>query len=258
MARTAVSFICICLSVCLLATVRAQSNSTANTITVSGYGNIQSLSDTASVSVQVSSTQDLASTARQNVSTTVSAIISALAKTQYNNTDGTYIRLGYQFQHSLQINIQNVTSQLLAGVIDVVVSQGSEISINSISFGLSSGIKNKLWLEGRNAAVADARGTAQLYAKALGVQLGRIATLQEVSGTDGSASYSQNAGAPLVATDAANSTAMTSAVSIGQQTVTIQVTAVYQLLPRGASAPAGAAAPAASQPSLTAGRRLRA
>jgi len=32
-------------------------------------------------------------------------------------------------------------------------------------FGLSSTVKGKMWLEGRNAAVADAKDTAQLYAQ---------------------------------------------------------------------------------------------
>lgn len=35
-----------------------------------------------------------------------------------------------------------------------------------VQFGLSPNVKNGLWLEARNAAVGDARGTAQLYAKA--------------------------------------------------------------------------------------------
>ncbi len=36
----------------------------------------------------------------------------------------------------------------------------------AVQFGLSPGIKDRLWLEARNAAVQDAKGTAQLYAKA--------------------------------------------------------------------------------------------
>ena len=53
---------------------------------------------------------------------------------------------------------------------------------------------------------------------------------------------------------AANGTSLAPTVSIGQQTVTIQVSAVYELLPPAPAAPAlaSAAAPAAS--AGTAGR----
>ena len=36
----------------------------------------------------------------------------------------------------------------------------------AVQFGLSPSVKNGLWLDARNAAVGDAKGTAQLYAKA--------------------------------------------------------------------------------------------
>ena len=67
----------------------------------------------------------------------------------------------------------------LGGALDAVVKSGAN-RINGIGFGFAE--PGPLRNEARGKAVADARATAQIYAEATGVRLGRILSISEFGG----------------------------------------------------------------------------
>jgi uncharacterized protein YggE len=86
--------------------------------------------------------------------------------------------VGYRATQSFTVVIRKADNA--GAVIDAVVSAGGDaVQINGISPFLSNGAAATE--KAREAAVADARARANSYAKYLGVSLGRVISLTEVS-----------------------------------------------------------------------------
>lgn len=86
--------------------------------------------------------------------------------------------IGYRATQSFTVVIRKADNA--GAVIDAVVSAGGDaVQINGISPFLSNGAAATE--KAREAAVADARSRANSYAKYLGVSLGRVISLTEVS-----------------------------------------------------------------------------
>jgi len=86
--------------------------------------------------------------------------------------------IGYRATQSFTVVIRKADNA--GAVIDAVVSAGGDaVQINGISPFLSNGAATTE--KAREAAVADARARANSYAKYLGVSLGRVISLTEVS-----------------------------------------------------------------------------
>eukprot|EP00884_Botryococcus_braunii_P006420 jgi/Botrbrau1/1577/Bobra.0185s0001.1 len=225
------------------------------TLTSKGYGIVTALSDTATVEVRVEAREKTAAGARNTASRSIQNITNSMVKdtgndnialtTTYVSVDPEFIydtntsqRIGisgYTFSNTLLIGIRNVTADVLAQVIDDVLSniENGQVSVNQISFGLSPATKARLWSEARNAAVQDAYYSAKLYADALGESLGGVASFQEQSANSGP-SYSDNLFDSKGGSSVSSYTG--APVSIGSQTISIEVETVYNLRPKAAAA----------------------
>jgi hypothetical protein len=82
--------------------------------------------------------------------------------------------IGYRVSNQVRIRVRDLPK--LGDVLDAVVQAGSN-EISGISFGLErrAGILN----EARTGAIADARSRAEFFARAAGVQLGKVLTISE-------------------------------------------------------------------------------
>ncbi|KAK9832800.1 hypothetical protein WJX81_002166 [Elliptochloris bilobata] len=167
----------------------------------------------ASLNQVVSALSQTANGAAGAISVTTDSI-SVSPATSFNSKTQTTMRLGYQMQQVLRVSIQNVTSQLLASVVDSVVKTG-DVSIGSINFGLQRGTVQRMTLEGRTRATADAAGTARLYAQALDAELGSVISLAELSVNTSPVGSTGGSEMPM-------DNNMARSASIGQQAVTLR------------------------------------
>lgn len=164
-------------------------------MTLSGTGEVTAVPDMALVSTGVIAE---AKTAREALSINNKAMTEVIAglKAQgiaEKDIQTSNFNVGPQYQHykdgrparirayrvSNQVNIVIRDLAKLGEVLDAVVSLGSN-SINGVQFSVSK--PEKLRDEARRLAVADARRKAELYAKAAGVTLGQIMSINESGG----------------------------------------------------------------------------
>jgi hypothetical protein len=100
---------------------------------------------------------------------------------QYANNsgnDGAPPRItGYQVSNQVDVTLDD--SRKLGAVIDALVGAGAN-QINSVSYGFRD--PAALQTKARIAAIADARAHAQTYAKAAGVTLGGVVSIDEGGG----------------------------------------------------------------------------
>lgn len=75
---------------------------------------------------------------------------------------------GYTYVNSLSIDIDNLTNDLLAQVLDTAVQTGGNaVSIDSVTFELSPLLADNLTIQAEASAVSDARNQAARYAKVI-------------------------------------------------------------------------------------------
>jgi uncharacterized protein YggE len=166
----------------------------ARTITVTGEGEVRGVPDQAQLSagvttVAVTANAALAENARKM--TSVFAALSRIGVPQremktsnfsvspqyppYNqNNAGPQKIVGYQVSNQVDVTLDDVKT--LGPALDALVAAGAN-QINAISFSIRD--PQPLLAAAREQAVADAIGRAQTYAKAAGVTLGPILTIQE-------------------------------------------------------------------------------
>lgn len=73
---------------------------------------------------------------------------------------------GYVYTNYLSISLDNVTGDLLSEVLDTAVSKGgNNLTISSVEFSLSPMLSYNKTVDARMQAAADAKSTAQQYAK---------------------------------------------------------------------------------------------
>lgn len=83
---------------------------------------------------------------------------------------------GYQVSNNVSVTIKNLDK--LGEILDQVVEMGSNAA-GGVSFSIAE--PKPLMMKAREAAIADARARAEVYAKAAGVSVGRILTISEAA-----------------------------------------------------------------------------
>jgi hypothetical protein len=160
---------------------------------VNGTGSAFAAPDVARIQIGV---QSRASTAQQAVadnSAKQAAVIDALKKkgvdakdiqtinfsvnAERRATSGGDTIIGYVASNMVRVTIRKIDQ--VGAILDAVVTAGAN-QIYGISFGLSD--PDSLMNEARNKAVANARAKAEGLAKAAGVKLGKVITINESFG----------------------------------------------------------------------------
>lgn len=202
-------------------------------MTVTGEGRVTAVPDMATVTLGVSSEAATAQAAMDQTSERVAALLSAL------QADGIAARdiqtsglslgpvwshprdgaeppriTGFSAQNTVTVRVRKVDE--LGGLLDAVISRGVN-TLHGVSFGLQDPEPRRD--EAREAAVADARRKAELYAGAAGVELGAIRSISEEMAMPGPQ--------PMYRMEAAM--AQSVPVAAGEAEVTAHVTIVWEL-----------------------------
>jgi uncharacterized protein YggE len=205
----------------------------ASTVTVQGYGSAEGQPNELTISLGV---QTQASTAAGALSTNSAKANALIAKLEADGvaeedlqTSGLTVQPVYtgpkQVITSYQV-MNNVTVTLYdlaeAGKIidDAASAAGNAIVVNSIAFSVKD--DTALLGQARAAAVRQAKGQAQVMAAAAGMSLGHLCSLVDNSSAPPPISFAS--GAP------GKATAPSTPVQPGEEQVTANVTAVYELV----------------------------
>ena len=205
------------------------------TLTVSGSGEAKGVPDQAQLSAGVTTTATTADSALAENSRKMNAVFDALRRLgvpdrdiqtsnfsvqpqypPYNqNAAGLQHIVGYQISNQVDVTLDDVKK--LGPSLDALVAAGAN-QINSVSFAIRD--TDSLMASAREAAVGDALKRAQTYAKAAGVTLGPIDSINE--GTP-----EQPAPLPRMALMAAKPQSTPTAA--GEQSVTANVSIVFEI-----------------------------
>lgn len=205
------------------------------TLTVSGQGEVKAVPDRADLSAGVTTTAATAKDALAANSRAMNAVFDTLKRAgipekdmqtsnfsvypQYQECkpDTTCPRqiVGYQVSNTVSVSVDMAKT---GAVLDALVSSGAN-DIGGVSFSIRD--PGSLMAEARAAAVKDAVARAETYAKAAGVKLGPILSIQEGEGEAPSPVY-----AKMVTV-----TAMRAAppMAAGEQTVSASVTITWTI-----------------------------
>jgi uncharacterized protein YggE len=171
-------------------------------IWVTGYGTKDVASDVGVVYLGVESKEDTVAAARQKAAEAMTAVLDAIkglgvaeddiVTTSFNIYPQTiWVEVtdslgrhsepritGYQVSNNVEVTVRNL--DILDDVIDTAADRGGDlIRVNSVSFTVSNPAQHGA--ETRQLAAADARAKGQLYAQAMGVNLGPLVFLTEIS-----------------------------------------------------------------------------
>jgi uncharacterized protein YggE len=202
-------------------------------ITISATGTTSVVPDAVRINATVSVLGTTSKSALNTASTTSSAVRSALSANKVATKDiatqsitvypeysypvsGTPTLSGYRATQSFDITIRNATTS--GAVVDAIIGSGGDnLQVNGVSpFVLDS---DKATENARTAAVKKAKAKAASYAKLLGVKLGRVIYLDEISTP---APY------PIYST-AAKADSVETVVDLGEQKVSVSVTVRWAL-----------------------------
>lgn len=223
------------ISIATLALMATSSEAAASRyITVKAQGTVQVTPDAVRISatasnIAASSKDALAATSKSSASIRAALksakidskdiatqSISVFPEYKYTNDGGSTL-VGYRATQSFSITVRMATSA--GAVVDSIIeAAGDSAQINSVSpFVLDS---TKSTEAARSVAVKNAKVRALSYAKLLGVKLGKINYLVEES--------APSSPTPIYAS--AKAEADTTIVDLGQQDVTVSITAQWTLL----------------------------
>ncbi|MGX1098848.1 SIMPL domain-containing protein [Amorphus sp. MBR-141] len=205
-------------------------------LTVTGQGEAHAAPDMATITVGAVSEADTASEALTQNSSQVTAAIDALkaagveprdiqttgfsvSPRYVNDRDSNAApRIdGYRVSNSVMVRVRKLDA--LGSLLDTLVKAGAN-DIGGISFGISEA--DEFQDTARIAAVADARHKAELYAKAAGVRLGHIRSIDEGGG-------GYPVPQPMMRMKAMEADA--APIEAGEQTISASVRVVYEILP---------------------------
>ncbi|MBI2719072.1 MAG: SIMPL domain-containing protein [Rhizobiales bacterium] len=178
-----------------LATPAMADSAPPRTLSLTGHGEMRIVPDLAVVSVGVTSSADTAAAAVAANTTSMTAVLAALAKAgiatkdiqtanfsvqpRYDYGNGQAPRLlGYDVANTVTVNLRDLAK--LGSVLDQAVTAGSN-QVNGISFQTAK--PDAALDEARKLAVADAARKAALFAAAGSVSLGNILSISEAAGT---------------------------------------------------------------------------
>ena len=201
-------------------------------VTVIGSGQVQGVPDTLTADVGIEFTAPDVTTAMNQTNDRQQAVINALVgagvdrknisttavnlQPQYSNPEpaGTATISGYRATNAISVKIHptDAASKLLT----LIVSTGGDATrITSVSYSIAD--DSQLVKDARARAFQDAKNRADQYAQLAGLQLGKVLSISEASGS------APVAGAPP------RSMAAPVPLEPGQQTVSFSVTAVWEL-----------------------------
>lgn len=180
---------------CLCGPVAAQDNINTRVVprlTIIGEATINAVPDGAQVRTGVTTQAKTAKEASDANAKAATALVAALRGAGIDDKDIQTARLtlqptyetpapgsrnritGFQASNQVTIRVRDVTK--IADIIDRAVSAGAT-DIGNIEFIVSE--SSQVLDKARDAAVADARRKAEIYAKATGTKLGRVLALSE-------------------------------------------------------------------------------
>lgn len=204
-------------------------------VTVVGSGQVQGVPDTLTTEAGIESVASDVTSAMNQTSERVQAVIDALIdagverkdisttqvslQPQYgSDQSGTSTITGYRAGNMIRVKVEpESASQVLA----VITRAGGDATrINGVSYSIED--DSHLVRDARERAFNDAKDRAEQYAQLAGLHLGRVISISEVAGTTPP---------PVPVGMPAPRAAMAAPVPVepGQQTVSFSVTAVWEL-----------------------------
>lgn len=184
----------IAFALALLIPLSAAAEEITPTLTVTGHGSVSAPPDMARVLTGVESFAQSASEALALNSEQMTRVLAELAEAgvdakdvqtsnlsvqpRYNDRKSRerYEIVGYQVRNTLAVQVRDVAT--LGETLDAIVRSGAN-RIDAVSFGFTD--PKALRQAARKDAVLDARATAEIYATAAGVSLGRILSISDGS-----------------------------------------------------------------------------
>ncbi len=218
--------------------VPGPSSTFQRTIAVSGMGTATLAPDIAYFSAGVTETNASVADAQNNVNTKTNAIIDALrqggvdvdkdvktsgysVQPQYNYPqNGAPVLTGYRITNSVNVTVRDITK--VGQLLDAVTKAGAN-QVGGVSFGLAD--PEAASRVAREQAVQNARNKADTLAKATGVSVGIVMTIDDQSTTP--APPRPVAAAP--AANTANSAAVPPPIQAGETTVTVTIRVTYAI-----------------------------
>ena len=201
-------------------------------ITMGGHGEVRATPDTAMLSAGVSTEGATAAAALAANNSRMQTVMTAIKKLgvpdkdirtsnfsvspQYANSNNDTPRVtGYQASNQVEVRLADVNK--LGTALDTLVTAGAN-QMHGVSFLIRN--DTELLSQARAAAVMEARAKAETFAKAADVNLGAILSISE-----------ENAQAPRPIYAMAAPMAMAKAVPVamGEQSVTADVTIVWEI-----------------------------
>jgi uncharacterized protein YggE len=201
-------------------------------ITMSGHGEARATPDTAMLSAGVSAQAPTATAALATNTTRMQAVMAALKKLgvpdkdiqtsnfsvspPYANGNGEAPRVtGYQANNQVEVRLEDVSK--LGATLDALVTAGAN-QMNGVSFSIHDNAA--LLAQARAAAVAEARLKAETFAKAAGVSVGPILSIDESA---------NEAPRPMYRMESVMVTAARVPVALGEQSISADVTIVWEI-----------------------------
>ncbi|MDP3763761.1 MAG: SIMPL domain-containing protein [bacterium] len=220
-------------------------NPAYNSISVSGVGEAVSIPDIATFSFTVSADAKVASSAQEQVTEKMDAILTGLKtfgieEKDIKTTDyslwpkytyepaicspvycppGRQVSDGYTANHSILVKVRKTGD---AGKVLALVGEEGATGISSISFTVDD--PDKILDEARAKAIENAKDKAKMLSKELGVRLVRVVSFYDNTGGGPTPYYAEGMGGDLVKT-----TASVPTIPTGENKVTISVTVTYEI-----------------------------
>jgi uncharacterized protein YggE len=205
------------------------------TLSLSAQGETRIKPDMASITLGVTAEAPSAAEAVRQNATKMNAVLAALKRAgladkdiqtsslnlspQYVYQENLQPRLtGYQVSNQVTVTVHDLTR--LGQAVDAVVGAGAT-NIGNISFGLTD--PKAAEDEARLKAVAAVQAKAELYAKATGHRIARLASLSEGGG------YTPPPPMPVYAMARMEKSMDSTPVAAGEVSVRIDVSAVYEM-----------------------------
>ena len=201
-----------------------------HTVSVSGTGTVSVAPDVADVYIGVSVTKPSARDARNAAAVQMTAVIAAIKtlgvadkdivttnvslSPVYDYSSNSPRLTGYQYANTVKVTVRDLTK--VADVLDGSVSAGAT-TINGVTFRLND--PTTVEAQARNLAMADAKSKADALAKAAGVSVKGVASINEV--TTGSPIMYNSVAAAGVSKDSSTP------IQTGTTDIQIQVTVSY-------------------------------
>lgn len=216
-------------------TTSSQTTPNVRSITVTGTGEVYVAPDVAYINIGVQNTAPTVTDALKQNTAQAQAIRAALTALnvddkdiqtsnfsvnpqQQYGPDGTLQSTDYSANNTVTVTVRNLSN--LGQILDAVVNSGAN-TINSISFDLLN--KDDAYAQARQSAVDDARSQAEALAKAAGVQLGDVQTINVYSINPVVPAYEGKGGTMM---SIANSSVP---IATGQMVISVQVNIVWAL-----------------------------